>query len=58
MLIQTKTETKPLANNAQSDHLDASFDVAVGLPPKTTELGSDYFSEYIKEVNRTGKTPF
>ncbi|BAY67227.1 hypothetical protein NIES22_73900 (plasmid) [Calothrix brevissima NIES-22] len=58
MLLQTKTETKPQTSNTQSDRLDAQFDVAVGLPPKTTELGSDYFSEYIKEVNRTGKTPF
>jgi hypothetical protein len=40
------------------DKASAKFDVALSLPPADTSLDSPYFQEYLKEVARTGNTPF
>ena len=45
--------TQPIQDKAA-----AIFDVALSLPPATTDLNSEYFQAYIKEVVRTGNTPF
>lgn len=40
------------------DKASAKFDVALNLPPVETSLDSEYFREYLKEVIKTGNTPF
>jgi hypothetical protein len=40
------------------DKAAAVFDVSLSLPPATTDLNSEYFQAYVKEVARTGNTPF
>lgn len=50
----TRSTTKTIDN----DKYTAIFDVCYGLPPANTSLDSEYFQTYIKEVVRTGKTPF
>lgn len=40
------------------DKAAAKFDAALSLPPAETSLDSEYFQAYIKEVARTGNTPF
>lgn len=52
MSTLTQTQTQP------ADKAAAKFDVALSLPPAETSLDSEYFREYLKEVNRTGNTPF
>ncbi|MBD2667295.1 hypothetical protein [Richelia sinica] len=52
-LTASTQTTKPT-----NDKHAARFDVSLGLPPSSTTLGSEYFTEYLKEVVRTGKTPF
>ncbi len=42
----------------KEDKHTAAFDAALGLPPVENSLDSKYFQAYIKEVARTGKTPF
>lgn len=51
------TVTQNQATQPQ-DKAAAVFDVALSLPPVTTDLNSEYFQAYIKEVVRTGNTPF
>jgi hypothetical protein len=45
--------TQPIQDKAA-----AKFDVALSLPPATTDLNSEYFQEYVKQVALTGNTPF
>jgi hypothetical protein len=45
--------TQPIQDKAA-----AIFDVALSLPPADTNLDSEYFQAYIKEVIKTGNTPF
>jgi hypothetical protein len=40
------------------DKAAAKFDVALSLPPVETNLDSPYFQAYLKEVAKTGNTPF
>ncbi len=42
----------------KEDKYTAAFDAALGLPPAETSLNSEYFQAYIREVARTGNTPF
>lgn len=49
---QSQKTTQP------QDKAAAKFDVALSLPPADTDLNSEYFQAYIKEVVRTGNTPF
>ena len=51
--MTTLTQTQ-----ATEDKAAAKFDVALALPPAQTSLDSEYFREYLKEVTRTGNTPF
>lgn len=51
-LTQTQA-TQPIQDKAA-----AKFDVALNLPPAQTSLDSEYFREYLKEVIKTGNTPF
>jgi hypothetical protein len=50
------TLTQP--QQATQDKAAAKFDVALALPPADTSLDSEYFQAYVKEVVRTGNTPF
>jgi hypothetical protein len=52
-LTQPTQPTQPTQDKAA-----AVFDVALSLPPATTDLNSEYFQAYIKEVVRTGNVPF
>jgi hypothetical protein len=56
----TATVTANTTNNqSQPDsHADGLFDAAIGIPPAHTELGSPYFTAYIKTAIVTGTTPF
>lgn len=57
--MTTLTQTQPIqATQATEDKHTAAFDVALSLPPVETSLDSEYFQVYIKEVVRTGNTPF
>jgi len=52
-----------LTQNSQSAktspaYLNGYFDASIGLPPKTDELGSPYFTGYLAAVAKTGQTPF
>ena len=51
--IQATQTTQPT-----QDRYTAAFDVALSLPPVETSLDSEYFQAYLKEVVRTGNTPF
>lgn len=58
-IMTTLTQTKPIqATQATEDRYTAEFDVALSLPPVEESLDSEYFQAYIKEVVRTGNTPF
>ncbi|MBE9233306.1 hypothetical protein IQ231_16920 [Cuspidothrix issatschenkoi LEGE 03284] len=48
----TQSQTQP------QDKAAAIFDVALSLPPVNTNLDSEYFQEYLKQVALTGNTPF
>lgn len=48
----TQSQTQP------QDKAAAKFDVALSLPPVNTDLNSEYFQEYLKEVVKTGNVPF
>jgi len=48
--------TKP--QNKKEDKYTAAFDVALSLPPVEESLDSEYFMAYLREVVRTGNTPF
>jgi hypothetical protein len=50
--------TQPTQPTQPQDKAAAIFDVALSLPPADTSLNSEYFQAYIKEVVRTGNTPF
>jgi hypothetical protein len=52
--MSTLTQSK----KSKEDKHTAAFDAALGLPPVETSLDSEYFQAYIKEVAKTGKTPF
>ena len=53
------TQTKPIqVTQTTEDKHTAAFDVALSLPPVEENLDSEYFQAYIKEVVRTGNTPF
>ena len=54
--MTTLTQSQPI--QATQDKHTATFDVALSLPPIETSLDSEYFQAYIKEVVRTGNTPF
>ena len=57
--MATLTQNQPIqATQATEDKHTAAFDVALSLPPVETSLDSEYFQAYIKEVAKTGKTPF
>jgi hypothetical protein len=51
--MSTLTQSQPAQDKAA-----AKFDVSLSLPPAETSLDSEYFQAYIKEVARTGNTPF
>ena len=40
------------------DKAAAKFDVALSLPPAETSLDSEYFQAYLREIIKTGNTPF
>jgi hypothetical protein len=46
------------SKKTKEDKHTAAFDAALGLPPVENSLDSEYFQAYIKEVAKTGKTPF
>ena len=50
------TQTQPI--QVTQDKAAAKFDVSLSLPPANTSLDSEYFQAYLKEVVRTGNTPF
>ena len=50
--------TQPTQPTQPQDKAAAKFDVALSLPPADTSLDSEYFQEYLKQVVRTGNTPF
>jgi hypothetical protein len=52
--MTTLTQSK----KTKEDKHTAAFDVALGQPPVENSLDSEYFQAYIKEVVRTGNTPF
>jgi hypothetical protein len=52
--MSTLTQSK----KSKEDKHTAAFDAALGLPPVENSLDSEYFIAYIKEVVRTGNTPF
>ncbi len=56
-MTTAKTSTTQTTKPANDKHT-AKFDASLGLPPATTDLNSEYYQAYIKEVARTGKTPF
>jgi len=58
MLTQSSTITQSATVPANLDRSAGQFDALVGLPPADTTLGSEYFSEYLRTVASTGKTPF
>lgn len=53
----TQNQTK-LTKEQIADKADGEFDAALGISPRTMELGTPYFTAYIQEVIKTGKTPF
>jgi hypothetical protein len=57
MTTLTQTQQSQVTQPTQDKHT-AAFDVALSLPPVETSLDSEYFQAYIKEVVRTGNTPF
>ena len=50
--VTQSTQTQP------ADKAAAIFDVALSLPPLETNLDSEYFQEYLKQVAKTGNVPF
>ena len=54
--MTTLTQKQPI--KVTEDKHTAAFDVALSLPPAETSSDSEYFQAYIKEVVRTGNTPF
>jgi hypothetical protein len=57
--MTTLTQSQPVqATQPVNDKHTAAFDVALSLPPAEASLDSEYFQSYIKEVARTGNTPF
>ena len=46
------------SKKTKEDKHTAAFDAALGLPPAENSLDSEYFQAYVKEVVRTGNTPF
>lgn len=57
--MTTLTQTQPIqVTQPTEDKAIAKFDVALALPPVEESLDSEYFQAYIKEVVRTGNTPF
>jgi len=46
------------SKKTKEDKHTAAFDAALGLPPVETSLDSEYFTAYIREVAKTGRTPF
>lgn len=57
-LTQSTQTQSTEATQATEDKHTAAFDVALSLPPVEENLDSEYFQAYIKEVVRTGNTPF
>ena len=58
-IMTTLTQNQPIqATQATEDKHTAAFDVALSLPPVEEILDSEYFQAYVKEVAKTGKTPF
>jgi hypothetical protein len=52
ILTQDKPQTLTLT------YFDGKFDAVIGLPPITSELGSDYYRGYLAAVIESGCTPF
>ena len=53
------TQTQPIqATQPVNDKHTAAFDVALSLSPVEENLDSEYFQAYLKEVVKTGNTPF
>ena len=52
------TVTQSTQSQPTQDKAAAIFDVALSLPPSETSLDSEYFQEYLKQVAKTGNTPF
>ncbi len=57
MTTLTQTQSTQSTQPKEDKHT-AAFDVALSLPPVEENLDSEYFQAYIKEVVRTGNTPF
>ena len=55
--MTTLASSTQSSQNTEDKHT-AAFDVALSLPPVETSLDSEYFQAYLKEVVRTGNTPF
>lgn len=49
---------QPTPQPTKEDKYTAAFDVALSLPPVEESLDSEYFIAYLREVVRTGNTPF
>ena len=57
--MTTLTQTQPIqVTQATEDKHTAAFDAALSLPPVEENLDSEYFQAYLKEVVKTGNTPF
>ena len=58
--MTTLTQSQPTTQDKQptQDKHTAAFDVALSLPPVEENLDSEYFQAYLREVVRTGNTPF
>ena len=53
------TQTQPIqATQPVNDKHTAAFDVALSFSPVEENLDSEYFQAYLKEVVKTGNTPF
>ena len=50
--------TQSTQSQPTQDKAAAKFDVALSLPPLETNLDSEYFQEYLKQVAKTGNVPF
>ena len=57
-IMTTLTQTPIQVTQATEDKHTAAFDAALSLPPVEENLDSEYFQAYLKEVVKTGNTPF
>ena len=58
-IMTTLTQsTQTQSTQPTQDKHTAAFDVFLSLPPANTSLDSEYFQAYLREVIKSGNTPF